>query len=278
MKFENLVVFRGGGELASGAIRKLALAGFPVVILETEKPSCVRRTVAFANCVYEGNWDVEGVKGRLYGGVNELNESREFESSKEVSVIIDPEGRSIPELRPRFLVDGRMVKKNLGTKSLQAEIVIALGPGFHSPEDAHFVIETARGHDLGRVIFRGSAKENTHIPGEIGGSTKDRVLRAGCDGMFQSDWEIGDRAQINEIVGRVNGESVSAKVDGVIRGLLKNGLEVRTGQKLGDIDPRGDSSYIHRVSDKANAIGGGVLEAVLRAIHRRDTEDAEHTK
>jgi xanthine dehydrogenase accessory factor len=162
LNFKNLVVFRGGGELASGAIRKLAMAGFSVIVLETEKPSCVRRTVAFANCVYEGSWDIEGVKGRLCRSVEE---SGELMSSKEVSVIIDPEGRTIKELKPNILVDGRMAKKNLGTNSHQAEVVIALGPGFHSPEDAHFVIETARGHDLGRVIISGSAKK---IPISLG--------------------------------------------------------------------------------------------------------------
>ncbi len=270
MRFENLVVFRGGGELASGAIRKLILSGFPVVVLEAEKPTCVRRTVAFANVVYEGKWEVEEVRGRLCQSLEQLIESLEsMESRKlqrEVPVMVDPEGNSLPELKPKILIDGRMAKRNLGTNSRQADVVIVLGPGFQAPEDAHFVIETARGHDLGRVIIKGSAQENTHIPGEIGGSTKDRVLRAVCEGIFHSAFEIGEHVGKGAAVGQVNEESVTAKVDGVLRGLLKNGLVVKEGQKVGDIDPRGDSSYIYRISDKANAIAGGVLEAVMRGL------------
>jgi len=241
----------------------LHLAGFSVVVLEIEKPVCVRRTVSFANAVYEFFWEVEGVSSALAPSVPGA-----FELIQKgiVPVLVDPEGESIAEFQPTILVDARMAKKCLGTKGTDAPVVIALGPGFSAPEDAHFIIETARGHDLGRVITRGSALPDTGIPGEVGKETVHRVLRAPTSGLFVGNRNIGDFVQKDEVVAEVSGYPVLTRISGVLRGLLHDGLTVVEGQKVGDVDPRGDPSYCYRISDKANAIAGGVMEAVLRGI------------
>ncbi|MFQ6617373.1 MAG: selenium-dependent molybdenum cofactor biosynthesis protein YqeB [Fidelibacterota bacterium] len=259
----DLVLFRGGGELASGAIRRLFIAGFRVVVLERENPICVRRTVSFANAVYEGSWEVEGIKAKR---VTSIEEVEELLRKDIIPVLIDEEGGSIQRLKPGILVDARMAKRNLGTSVEQADVVIALGPGFRVPEDAHYIIETCRGHDLGRVIRYGSAKKDTGIPGEIMGKSAERVLRAPIAGRFFPLKDIGDIVFRGEEVAKIGSVQVYTGIDGVIRGLLKGGLEVRKGQKVGDVDPRGDREYIHRISDKANAVAGGVMEAVFTGL------------
>lgn len=264
---QSLVVVRGGGELASGAIRRLFLAGFPVIVLEIEKPMCVRRTVSFANAVYEFSWEVEGVTAALSPNVEGC---REFLKKGIVPMLVDEMGSSVSQSKPAILVDARMAKRNPGTKASDAPVVVALGPGFSAPNDAHFVIETCRGHDLGRVITSGAALPDSGEAGEIGGQTANRVLRAPAAGVFKELKEIGARVQAGEAVAEVAGKPVTAKIAGVLRGLLHDGVIVREGQKAGDVDPRGDPAFVQRISDKANAVAGGVLEAALRGLQMLD--------
>lgn len=260
---EYRVLFRGGGELASGAIRRLHLSKFPVLVLEIEKPLCVRRTVSFANAVYECFWEIEGVSSAQ---VPSVSAALKVMKKGIVPVLVDPEGKSFAEFHPTILVDARMAKKNLNTKATDAPVVIALGPGFTAPQDAHFVVETARGHDLGRVITTGSALPDTGIPGEVGKETVNRVLRSPATGVFQGKRKIGDFVQKDEVVAVVSGVPVTAKISGVLRGLLHDTVTVVEGQKVGDVDPRSDPSFCYRISDKANAIAGGVMEAALRGM------------
>lgn len=260
---EVLVLVRGGGELASGAIRRLVLAGFPVLVLEQPEPTCIRRTVCFANAIYEGSWEVESL--RAVRSEN-LDVARHRLRDGVVPLLIDPEGDLLERVRPTVLVDGRMMKRNTGTTSRQARVVIALGPGYEAPRDAHFVIETARGHDLGRVITQGSARADTGVPGEIGGVTAERVLRAPVSGRFRSTAELGEEVTAGQVIGEVGEVPVPAQVNGVVRGLLRDNLWVLEGQKLADIDPRSDPEFLYRVSDKANAVAGGVMEALFRGL------------
>lgn len=260
---DNLVLFRGAGELASGAIRRLALAGFPVIALETSKPLCVRRTVSYASAIYDSEIEIEGIKGKYY---KDLDEVVEMNGGREIAVLIDPEGLAIQKLSPKILIDARMMKKNPDTNSDMAPVVIALGPGYTAPEDAHNVIETSRGHDLGRVITNGSASRDTGIPGEVGGETIKRVIRAPKSGIFESTANLGDMVNAFQVVGKVNGIEVKSEISGMLRGLIHDGVEILEGTKIGDVDPRGNSDYLHTISDKANAIAGGVMEAVLRSL------------
>ncbi|MCR4404068.1 MAG: selenium-dependent molybdenum cofactor biosynthesis protein YqeB [Candidatus Acetothermia bacterium] len=255
------VLVRGGGELASGAIRRLNWAGFPTVVLELEKPLAVRRLVSFAQCVFAGECEVEGVPGKL---VRDLAEARSY--SMEVGgvpVLIDPEGRSLQELKPAVLIDGRMAKRPLDTRIGQAPIVIALGPGIEAGFHADAVIETKDGPQDGRVIYRGRAVEDTGVPCKSYGYREERALRAPIAGVFRAAHEIGDKVQAGEVVGWVDDEPVRAKISGVIRGLLYSGLEVEEGTKLGDVDHRGEASDCCRTSEKADSVACGVLEAIF---------------
>ena len=260
---DNLILFRGAGELASGAIRRLTLAGFPVIALEIAKPLCVRRTVSFASAIYDGGIEIEGIKGIF---CNDIDEAAEITAGRETAVLIDPEGAAIQELSPKILIDARMMKNNPDTNSDMAPVVIALGPGYAAPEDAHYVIETSRGHDLGRVITNGNALKDTGVPGEVGGETIRRVIRSPISGKFESNANIGDMLSAFQTVGKVNGKEVITEISGLLRGLLYDGVEISKGTKIGDVDPRGNSDFLHTISDKANAIAGGVMEAVLRSI------------
>ncbi|HHX50891.1 MAG TPA: EF2563 family selenium-dependent molybdenum hydroxylase system protein [Clostridia bacterium] len=256
-----LIMIKGAGDLASGVALRCYRSGFPVVMTEIARPTVVRRTVAFAEAVYEKEVSIEGVRARL--AHNSL-EARELLAKRVIPVLIDPEAEETRrELGPQVIVDAILAKKNLGTFRGQAPLVIGLGPGFIAGKDVDVVIETKRGHYLGRVIHQGQAIANTGIPGEIQGYGKERVLRAPVKGSFQALRRIGDPVEAGEAVACVGKEPVRTVIGGVLRGLLRDGLEVERGMKIGDVDPRARVEYCFSISEKALAIGGGVLEAIL---------------
>lgn len=262
-----LVVIKGGGDLATGVTHRLHRAGMQVVVTELAQPTVIRRAVAVASAVYGGQVEVEGLVGRLVGSDQEI---RAALTESQVPVIIDPQGEVITRLRPTVVVDAIMAKRNTGTRITDAPIVIGLGPGFTAGVDVHAVIETNRGHHLGRVILSGSAELHTGVPSPTAGYTVERVLRAPCEGTFTAKWRIGDPVEAGEVVAFVAGEPVAAKILGVVRGLLADGLFVKAGMKVGDVDPRGVREDCFTISDKARAIGGGVLEAVLYLLRTTD--------
>lgn len=257
---QDLVVIRGAGDMATGTAWRLRRSGFPVVCLETTKPTVIRRTVSFASALYEGEIVVEGVRAVRAEGVDELYEILE---AGDVPVLSDPECESLETLKPAVLVDAILAKRNLGTHRGMAPITVALGPGFRAPEDVDAVIETNRGHSLGRVIFQGEAEANTGVPGTIGGESARRVVRAPSAGVFNAEVSIGDIVKEGEILGSLGTTKVPSPLSGLVRGLLASGIEVTEGFKIGDVDPRGASVDWKTVSDKARAVAGGVLEAIL---------------
>ncbi|MGC8873858.1 MAG: selenium-dependent molybdenum cofactor biosynthesis protein YqeB [Chloroflexia bacterium] len=258
------VVLKGGGDLGSGVAWRLHRCGFHVVILEQPQPTVIRRTVAFASAIYQGEITVEGVTGKQAGP----GEVAGLLAQGIIPVLIDPDARSLSVLRPSVLVDAILAKRNTGTRITDAPLVVALGPGFRAGRDCHAVVETARGHFLGRVYWDGEALPNTGIPGEVGGVNEERVLRAPAAGRFEALAEIGDLVEAGQVVARVQGEPVAARISGVLRGLLYPGLHVWAGQKVGDVDPRGERRFCFTISDKALSVAGGVLEAIGTWLHR----------
>lgn len=255
-----LVVVKGAGDLATGVIHRLHRAGMRVVATELPQPLVIRRAVAFASAVYEGIWEVEGIVAHRVAG--ERATDRALAAGK-VPVWVDPQARIVQWLHPDAVVDAIMAKRNTGTTIADAPVVVALGPGFTAGVDCHAVIDTKRGHNLGRVIFHGQAQPDTGIPGKVEGETARRVLRAPADGLFVGRRKIGDLVQAGEAVAKVSGQPVVAPFDGVLRGLLHDGLMVRAGHKVGDVDPRTVVEHCFTISDKARAIGGSALEAIL---------------
>ncbi len=256
------VIVRGGGDLASGVVYRLMKAGFPVLVIELERPLAIRRAVAFASAVFEGSVTVEGVTARCVAHPGEI---AQVQAAGEVPVLVDPGGASIRALRPAVVVDARLAKRNLGTARADAPLVIGLGPGFTAGEDCHAVIETNRGHYLSRVIWQGAAEPDTSRPGSVQGRALDRVLRAPCTGTVVPLAAIGDAVRAGDVLATVSGEAVRAPFDGVLRGLIHPSVPVRAGLKIGDVDPRGAREHCFTISEKALAIGGGVLEAILSA-------------
>jgi len=254
------VVVKGGGDLGTGVAWRLHRCGFRVLVTETERPTVIRRAVAFASAVYEGAVTVDGVTARLVEDDAGLVAAWE---AGEVGVLVDPEAAVIGRLRPDALVDAILAKRNLGTRITDAPVVVALGPGFNAGVDCHAVVETNRGHDLGRVILAGSAEPNTGVPGSVGGESARRVLRAPVEGVFRAARAIGDMIKAGDVAAYVDDAPLRSQLDGVVRGLLHDGLRVHTGMKVGDVDPRGVVSHCFSISDKALAIGGGVVEAIL---------------
>ena len=259
------VVVRGGGEMASAAARLLFLCGFPVAVLEREAPLAVRRKVSFAEAVFAGTADVEGVPGRrvVLDQVSSALEDGHF-----VPVAVDPDGSSLARLRPAVVVDGRMAKRNLGSRRDDAPLVVGLGPGFTAGKDVHAVVETQRGADLGRVRWDGAAEADTTIPSAVQGYTERRVLRAPRSGVFRAEKQIGEVVMPAARLGAVDGEPVLAPIPGLLRGLVADGVAVLEGTKIGDIDPRGPMIDAARISDKGRTVAAGVLEAVL--VHLRN--------
>lgn len=257
---KKLVVVRSGGDVASGTINRLHLCGFNVLVTEVENPTVIRRTVSYAQAVRSGEITVEGVKAVLVKDVDGIQEAFKLGN---IPVIVDSGGEIINKLKPGIVIDGILAKKNLGTTKDMAPIVIALGPGFNAGVDVDAVIETSRGHNLGRTIYKGETEANTGIPGNIGGYTKERVIRSPQKGIITHIVNIADIVKKGDPVCKVGDETVFSPLDGVVRGLIENGTMVPADFKIGDVDPRGIVESCYEISDKARAISGGVLEAIL---------------
>lgn len=254
------VVVRGAGEMASGVISRLFRAGFDVIALEQPAPVCVRRTVCFAEAVFAGETTVEGITARLAGTAADIDS---ILAAKRIPLIIDPEARILSRLNPSVVVDGRMLKGDNDCSMELAPMVIGLGPGFLAGRNCHAAVETNRGPELGRVHFEGRPQAYTGIPAPVAGLTVERVLRSPADGILNSQHTIGELVTLGEVVCEISGENICSPLDGVIRGLIRSGLNVRQGQKIGDIDPRGDPRRCFRISRKAQTIGEGTLHALL---------------
>lgn len=258
---QKLVIIRGGGDIATGTIYKLFQCGFPVLVLEIDNPSCIRRTISFCEAVFEDDVNVEGVTAKK---ASSLEEAFQIYTRKEIPVLVDPEGQTIREAAPAVVIDAILAKKNLGTTMEDAPIVIGLGPGFTAGKDVHAVIETQRGHNLGRVIYEGVAAPNTGVPGVIAGYGKERVIHAPCDGILHIEKQIGEDVQKGDIIATIDGMPVPATIPGIVRGMIREGYPVSRGLKIADIDPRlAEKDNCHRISDKARCVAGGVLEAVM---------------
>lgn len=259
------ILIRGAGEMATGCAGRLYNSGFfRILMTEIEKPLAVRRAVSLCEAVYEKSWTVEDVSAEL---VNHVEEAHEVWEKKRIPVLVDPPVSCLNALQPDIIIDAILAKKNLGTSINSAPLVIALGPGFLAGKDAHYVVETARGHQLGRLISSGYTLPNTGIPGEIAGHTGLRVLRAPTKGVFLSELSIGAHVEEGQLIGLVSNKPVNARLNGVLRGLIRPGTSVTPHLKIGDIDPRGEASYCVTISEKARAIAGTVLEAILRTYN-----------
>jgi xanthine dehydrogenase accessory factor len=259
---EQLVVVRGGGDLATGAAHLLHRVGFPVVVLELPAPLAIRRTVAFASAVADGEVVVdagEPVPARL---VDTADAAAELARDGAVAVLVSPD---LPEFAEpvSIVVDARLAKRNLGTHMDDAPLVVGLGPGFTAGDDCDVVVETKRGHRLGRTIWRGAAEPNTGIPGAVGGAAGERVVRAPTDGTVAWTVAIGDVVEAGAVLGTVDVATVSAPIGGVVRGLIAPGFDAYVGLKIADVDPRADRAACFEISDKARLVGAGVLDAIL---------------
>ena len=255
-----LAVIRGAGDLASGIALRLWRSGFEVVMTDLPRPTTIRRTVAFSEAIPHGEQTVEDVTARF---ASNAEEALTLLRQGLLPVLADPQCLCRRALKPDALVDAILAKRNLGTRLTDAPVVVGVGPGFTAGVDCHAVVETMRGHTLGRALYTGSALPNTNIPGLIGGFAGERVLRAPADGVFKPLLQIGDTVSPGDAAGLVDGQPMLCTIGGVLRGLLAEGVPVRRGMKAGDVDPRGRKEYCFTSSDKALAVGGGVLEAIL---------------
>lgn len=254
------VIIRGAGDIATGIALRLHRAGFQIIMTDLPQPTSIRRTVCFSEALRLGEVLVEDVRARR---TDSAREALGIAGAGEIAVVADPACALLPELYPVALVDAILAKRNLGTSRDMAPVVIGVGPGFTAGEDCHAAVETMRGHTLGRAIYQGSALPNTNIPGLIGGYAGERVLRAPADGIFTRILDIGDEVQPGDIAGTVNGQPMKCTIGGVVRGILPSGTPVHLGMKSGDVDPRCKPEYCTTASDKALAVGGGALEAIL---------------
>ena len=274
-----LIICRGGGDLATGIVHRLFRAGFPVLVLETDSPAAIRRQVSFSEAVYDGTATVEGVTAERIASANRASVNHVLEEGR-VPLLVDPEGSSIPLLKPDIVVDAIIAKKNMGTAKEMAPLVIGVGPGFTAGEDVDLVVESMRGHNLARIFTTGAALPNTGIPGNIGGFTKERVLHAEAAGYMKNIRQIGDIVEKGEEIARIYEKmtedgtfsgsyvSVEASISGIIRGLIREGYHFQKGFKIADIDPReSELANCFTISDKARNIGGSVLEAVCGYVN-----------
>ncbi|SHI73404.1 xanthine dehydrogenase accessory factor [Clostridium cavendishii DSM 21758] len=260
-----MVLIKGAGDLATGVAHRLKRCGFTIVMTEISKPTTVRRTVAFSQAVYDKEIEVEGIKAVLASKKEDISR---IINEGNIPIIVDEKAEIVREIKPDIVIDAIIAKQNLGTHIDEARIVIALGPGFTAGIDCHCVIETKRGHYLGKTIYSGGAIPNTGIPGDIGGHTTERIIRATKDGKILPISRIGDYVQKGDIVAYVDETPIFAEINGIVRGMLQKDIYVFKGMKSGDIDPRCERDNCFTISDKARSIGGGVLEAILYLNNR----------
>lgn len=253
------ILIRGGGDLATGILSRLYGAGHQVLVTEKKEPLAVRRTVAVSRAVYEGRARVEQMEAEL---ARDRQEAERILGEGRIPVLVDEQASCRQWYKPDVVVDAILAKRNLGTSIKDAPFVVGVGPGFTAGVDCHCVIETKRGHTLGSLIWDGAALPNTGVPGEVGGYTTERLLRAEQDGSMEPRASIGDYVVKGQIVAYTGGVPVYAKMNGIVRGMLQEGAAVQKGLKIGDIDARAVKEHCYSISDKARAIGGGVLEAV----------------
>ncbi|NLA95322.1 MAG: EF2563 family selenium-dependent molybdenum hydroxylase system protein [Clostridiaceae bacterium] len=264
---QHTILIRGGGDLASAVIHKLHQSGFRVVVSDLPSPSCVRRTVSYCNAIYEGSWTIEGLTS-LH--IHSLEDIEPAIRQGLIPVLTIPDRQVRDFLKPDVFIDATLSKRTPDYDTSWAPLVIGLGPGIEAGKHAHVVIETKRGHYLGRLIHQGEAIANTGIPGNIAGVDKDRVLRAPQAGVTRNLHGIGDLVAAGDVILTVDGQPVKTLIPGVVRGLIADGFNVKKGQKLGDVDPRGDADYTRTISDKGRTIAGGVLEAILAHLAKQN--------
>lgn len=258
---KKIVIVRGGGDIASGVIHRLHRSGFPVLVLECERPTAIRREVSFCEAVYDGESFVEGV---LCEKIEDLSACESVWEKGEIPLFVDAKGASIRQLKPFAVVDAILAKKNLGTSMDMAALTIGLGPGFTAGDDVHFAIETMRGHNLGRIIEEGEPMANTGIPGKISGYGAERVVHAPAEGFFHGKNKIGDWVEAGQVIAKIGEVPVQASITGLLRGILRDGLSVPKGMKIADIDPRKEEKEnCYTISDKARCIAGSVLELIV---------------
>jgi len=254
------VTIRGGGDLATGVAVRLHRAGFSVLVLEIQQPLAVRRLVALAEAIYAGRVVVEGIEGRRADSPEEV---AALLQTGVIPVLVDPQAESTSGLRPAAIVDGRMRKAPSELPLDSVPLILGLGPGFEAGVDCHAVIETRRGHHLGRILWQGRASPDTKVPEAVEGYAVDRVLRAPRSGVMQGLATLGSLVRQGEALLAIDGQQVVAPFDGALRGLLHDGVRVERGMKVGDLDPRRETRFCREVSDKALAVGGAALEAIL---------------
>jgi xanthine dehydrogenase accessory factor len=265
--FEDMrVLIKGAGDLATGVAARLWRSGFPVLMTELAQPLTIRRTVAFSEAVYDGETTVEGLTARR---IPEVAEAEATWRAGQIPVLVDGALACLPVFKPQVVVDAIIAKRNTGTRLADAPWVVGLGPGFTVGQDVHAIVETNRGHYLGRVLWSGSAQPDTGVPGEIAGVGRQRVIYAPAMGFFNLLRPIGSVVEPGEVVGFIGEVPVMAPLGGVLRGLIHDGVPVRAKLKIGDVDPRGVVDHCYTISDKALSIAGGVLEAILSHLARR---------
>ena len=270
---DELVIVRGAGDLATGVVYSLYKAHLKIIILETQYPSSIRRKVSLSEAVYDGESKVEDIEAVLVKSYEEALNIIANKDYKKIPILIDPNCDILKNIKPTFLIDAIIAKKNLGTNKSMAKYTIALGPGFTAGKDCDIVIETMRGHNLGRMYLEGEAIPNTGIPGNIGGKEAERVIHASSDGIIENVKNIGDFVKEKEVIAYINNNNekieVLATFDGLLRGIIKDGFKVHKGLKIADIDPR-KSEYDNcfTISDKARNLGGSVLTAMMYLYNR----------
>lgn len=266
MKYSDIVLIRSGGDISSGIIERLYNCGFKVVVLEIGNPSSIRREVCFGEAVYRKRMTIGNLTSVLVEGIKEMEAAL---AEGEIPVLVDEKGKYIDILKPFALIDAILAKRNLGTKIDMAPITIGVGPGFYAGRDVHAVIETKRGHHLGKVIYEGEAIKNSGIPGNIGGFTRERVIHSQWEGNIKNISKIGDAVKKGQVIALIGENKVLATIDGILRGIIRDGYFVTKGFKIADIDPRMDEyENCFTVSDKARSVGGGVLEALITLKNR----------
>ena len=271
------LLIRGAGELASATAQHLFSQGFTrILMLERRYPKAIRRQVCFSEAILDGRQSIQGIRARF---ARNLEDVERIHDAGEIAVSVMGLDETVGKWQPDIFIEAAMLRRNWGLTPELAPVVIALGPGYVAKRDCHAVVETFRGPDVGAVLDDTGDELEDEPPAEIMGFAEERVLKAIRDGIFFTQKNIGDVVERGERVGTVvsvygveefrkgvpvdASYAVTARIAGVIRGLLRDGVPVKAGDRIADIDPRGRTDDLDHISDKSRRVAEGVHEALL---------------
>ena len=217
--------------------------------------------MAFADAIFDGRTELAGVTAARIDDLAKVSALLIEHISIPVAVVDLP--AMLAAIEPDVLIDARMQKRGQPeTQRGHAPLTTGLGPNFVAGETVDVAIETSWGVDLGRMVTKGATLPLHGEPHPLAGHGRDRYVYSPIKGTFHTRAAIGETVQAGMLIAYVGDTPLYAPLDGLIRGLTRDGVPVTPGVKVIEIDPRGEGAIVAGIGERPARIADGVLRAV----------------